>query len=47
MKVDKEKFDAVLGRLMDAKPEKRSEITPKRKKLKTARKSSARGARKA
>ena len=44
MKIDKEKFDAVLGKLMEAKPEKRSEVTPRRKKLKTARKSSARGA---
>jgi len=47
MKVDKERFDAVLNRLMEAKPEKRSEIKPRRKKLKTARKSSARGGRKA
>jgi hypothetical protein len=47
MKVDKQKFDTILGRLMEAQPEKRSEVTPRRKKLKTARKSSARGARKA
>jgi hypothetical protein len=31
MKVDKQKFDAVLGRLIKAEPEKRSEVRPKRK----------------
>jgi hypothetical protein len=31
MKVNKDKFDAVLGRLIKAKPQKRSEIKPDKK----------------
>jgi hypothetical protein len=46
MKVDKKEFDAVLGKLIEAKPDKRSEVRPTPKPRK-AQKSSARGARKA
>jgi hypothetical protein len=38
MKVDKKKFDSVLGRLIKAEPQKRSEAKPKRKPKKAARK---------
>jgi hypothetical protein len=31
MKVDKQKFDAVLGKLIKADPQKRSETKPKKK----------------
>jgi hypothetical protein len=47
MKVDKQKFDTILGKLIAAEPEKRSEVRPeKKRKPRKARKSSARGARK-
>jgi hypothetical protein len=46
VKIEKRKFDAVLDKLIAAPPEKRAEVKPDRKPRK-ARKSSARGARKA
>src|ERR1700733_12810692 len=48
MKVEKRQFDAVLDKLIAGEPEKRSEVKPsKNRKPRKARKSSARGARRA